>query len=129
MKYTSLFEYLDEHLPKNASREQVLACKRDYYKLYRREHRKLRVQNAKALSLTIPKELWNELKTSANELGIGTYDYIKTILGSTPEANLEIQYQFSRDLYVCFELLKQYIDGDITIDHVYAAMEQLILKL
>lgn len=128
MKYTSLFDYLDEHLPDHPTKEQILVCKGAYYKRYRRQHRKQRVKDAKALSLTISKELWQELVSRSEEIGLNTYDYIKTLLCST-QTHLMNEYQFSTELYLSFECLKQYIDGDGSIDEVYQSMKQLILKL
>lgn len=129
MKYTSVYDYLDTHLGEHPSKEQIIACKKTYYKLYKKEHRRVRTQNAKALSLTISTSLWNSLKEQAQALGMDTYKYIKVRLGNAPEVNLEMEYVLSKELFLCFELLKEYINGEISIEKVYSVMEHIILKL
>lgn len=129
MKYTSLHNYLDQHLGDNASDSEIKHVKAEYWKWYRREHRKKRTQEMKALNLTISIVAWKKLKDRAREAGMNTYDFIKYHLELDREPYLQMNVEFSIEIMKCFELLKDYMDGDITIEQVYSYMENLIAKL
>lgn len=128
MSYTSLHNYLDIHLGKTPSHDDIKQCKRAYWKWYRTEHRKKRIANAKALNLTIPKSVWNNLKHKAKESGIDVYDYIKRKLASSVEASTEMNIRLSREMMQSYQLLLDCIDGDIPLQSVIDYVEKIILR-
>lgn len=129
MSYDNLHEYLDAHLGENPSAEDIKYCKNEYWKWYRSKHRKRRVTEAKALNLTINSKLWEKLKVRSHNASMNIYDFIKQHLESGFEPNVEMNVQFTLEIMIIFELLKDYTHGDVTIETVLNKFEHLILKL
>ncbi len=127
--YKSVHEYLDKHLGTNPSDTEIKQCKKAYWKWYRKQHRQKRVAKAKALNLTIPLELWNNLKVRASASGMDVYDFIKRHLKSGVESTLEMDRAITIQLMQCLEHIKDYMHGDISIETLHTALERIILKL
>lgn len=129
MKYSSLYDYLNKHLCPNPSDQQIKECKRLYWEWYRKQHRRKRLTLAKSLNLTIPIELWRQLKASAINASMDVYDYIKQHLQNGTEVTLEMDRAFTLEIMQCLESIKDYMNGDISIETLYSILEHLILKL
>lgn len=104
MKYT-LHQYLDMHLGTSPSDEDIARVKKEYWALYRSEHRRQRLQEAKALYLTIEEELWNKLLSEAKKADIDVYLLIKQKLQTQEQSRVD--FAIKKLLYECLDLMDQ----------------------
>lgn len=129
MTYTSLHHYLDIHLSENASDTDIKQAKADYWKWYRKEHRRQRRAEAKSLHLTISLVLWESLNSLAIESKLSVYDFVKGVLEDSIQNKPRIETQVSVAVFTCYELLKEYSENETSIESVLDAMEHLISLL
>lgn len=129
MKYTSLHHYLDMNLNEHASDADIKSAKAEYWKWYRKEHRRQRRTEAKSLHLTISLVLWESLNALAKESKLSVYDFVKALLDNSIQKKPRIETHVSVAVFGCYEILKDYLENETSIESVLDAMEHLISLL
>jgi hypothetical protein len=131
MKYKNLHEYLDAHLGMNPSDADIKQAKTEYWKGYRTEHRKKRLQEAKALNLTLPLALWDTIIERSKKAGLDVYDFIKLSLeNKIVESSSNQRNSIKKELYECIEMIEEYLDNEpISLFDVIKHIESINSKL